>query len=160
MVLTVRIIKRFIDFRSSFISRCEKLNNIRQIQFKIFSGVNLTISEILVKICGIIVEGETSGDVIWNQICWFIFFAKIVTYQSFLQVFSLCLCLFVSHSIFLCLSVCLWMHYMDANKTAGEEARRQLHKNGASNSEQVLAATPRKTPTIRPPASHHENYPS
>ena len=49
---------------------------------------------------------------------------------------------------------------MDANKTAGEEARRQLHKNAASNLEQVLAATPHKTPTIRPPASHHENYPS
>ena len=49
------------------------------------------------------------------------------------------------------------MHYMDANKTAGEEARRQLHKNAASNLEQVLAATPHKTPTIRPLASHHEN---
>ena len=23
----------------------------------------------------------------------------------------------------------IWMHYMDANKTAGEEARRQLHNN-------------------------------
>ena len=34
------------------------------------------------------------------------------------------------------------MHYLDANKTAGEEARRQLHKNVASNIEQVLAATP------------------
>ena len=54
----------------------------------------------------------------------------------------------------------VWMHYMDANKTAGEEARRQLHKNVASNIEQVLAATPHKTPAIRPPASHHENYPS
>ena len=31
---------------------------------------------------------------------------------------------------------------MDSNKTAGEEARRQLHKNSASNLEQVLAATP------------------
>ena len=30
-----------------------------------------------------------------------------------------------------------WMHYMNANKTAGEEARRQLHKNTASNLEQV-----------------------
>ena len=47
------------------------------------------------------------------------------------------------------------MHYMDAIKTAGE-ARRQLHKNAASNLEQVLAATPHKTPTVRPPASHHE----
>ena len=54
----------------------------------------------------------------------------------------------------------VWMHYLDANKTAGEEARRQLHKNAASNIEQVLAATPHKTPTIRPPGSHHENYQS
>ena len=45
-------------------------------------------------------------------------------------------------------------------KTAGEEARRQLHKNAASNLEQVLAATPHKTPTVRPPASYHENYSS
>ena len=36
------------------------------------------------------------------------------------------------------------MHYMDANKTAGEEARRQLHRNAAGNIEQVLAA--HKTP--------------
>ena len=52
----------------------------------------------------------------------------------------------------------IWMHYLDANKTAGEEARWQLHKNVASNIEQVLAATPHKAPTIRPPDSHHENY--
>ena len=38
---------------------------------------------------------------------------------------------------------------MDANKTAGEEARRLLHKNAACNLEQVLAATPHKTPTVR-----------
>ena len=54
----------------------------------------------------------------------------------------------------------IWMHYLDANKTAGEEARRQLHKNAASSIEQVLAATPHKAPTIWPSASHHENYPS
>ena len=47
---------------------------------------------------------------------------------------------------------------MDSNKTAGEETRRQLQKNAASNLEQVLAATPHKTPTVRPPASYHENY--
>ena len=52
------------------------------------------------------------------------------------------------------------MHYMDAYKTAGEKARRQLHKNAASIIEQVLAATPHKTPTVRPPASYHENHPS
>ena len=50
--------------------------------------------------------------------------------------------------------------YLDANKKAGEEAGRQLHKNVVSNIEQVLEATPHKAPTIRPPASHHENYPS
>ena len=34
----------------------------------------------------------------------------------------------------------IWLHYMDANKTAGEEARRQLHKNATCNLKQVLAA--------------------
>ena len=29
----------------------------------------------------------------------------------------------------------VWMHQLDANKTAGEEARRQLHKNVVSNIE-------------------------
>ena len=46
----------------------------------------------------------------------------------------------------------VWMHYMDDNKTTGEETRQQLHKNVASNTEQVLAATPHKAPTIQPPA--------
>ena len=52
------------------------------------------------------------------------------------------------------------MHYMDSNKTAGEDARRQLHKNAASNLEHVPEASPHKTPTVRPPASYHENYTS
>ena len=46
---------------------------------------------------------------------------------------------------------------MDANKTAVEEARRQLHKNASCNLKQVLAAKPHKTPTVRPPAPYHEN---
>ena len=54
----------------------------------------------------------------------------------------------------------VWMHYLDAIKTAGEEAWRQLHKNVASNIKQVLVATPYKAPTIQPPAFLHENYPS
>ena len=54
----------------------------------------------------------------------------------------------------------IWMHYLDTDKMAEEEARWQLHKNVTSNIEQVLAATPHKAPTIRPPASHHENYTS
>ena len=38
--------------------------------------------------------------------------------------------------------------------------KRLLHKNAASNLEQVLVATSHKTPTVRPPASYHENYSS
>ena len=71
-------------------------------------------------------------------------------------------CLLAGHiyiPLTICIDTAVWMHYMDANKTAGE-ARQQLHKNAASNLEQVLAATPHKTPTIRPPVSYHENYPS
>ena len=51
------------------------------------------------------------------------------------------------------------MHHFDANETAGEEPRRQLHKNIASNIDEVLAATPHKATTVRPLASHHGNYP-
>ena len=42
----------------------------------------------------------------------------------------------------------------------GEKAWQQLHKNAASNIEQVLEATPQKTPAVRPPTTHQENYPS
>ena len=46
----------------------------------------------------------------------------------------------------------IWLHYMDANKTAGEEARRQLHKNATCNLKQVPGDnTPTRTPTVRPP---------
>ena len=48
------------------------------------------------------------------------------------------------------------MHYMDANYTDGEKARRQLHKNAVSNIEQVLEAAPHKAAAVRPPTSHHE----
>ena len=53
-----------------------------------------------------------------------------------------------------CVDTAIWMHYLDANKTAGEKARRQLHKHAASNIEQVLEATPHKAPTIPSPTSH------
>ena len=52
------------------------------------------------------------------------------------------------------------MYYMDADKTNGEKAWRQLHKNPASNFEQVLEATPYKAAAVRPPTSHHEDYQS
>ena len=54
----------------------------------------------------------------------------------------------------------IWMHYMDANKKAGEKACRRLYKNAASNFEQVLEAAPHKAAAVRPPTSHHENYPN
>ena len=52
------------------------------------------------------------------------------------------------------------MHYMDATETAGEQAWRQLHKNAATNIEQVLGATSHKAAAVRPPTTNHENYPS
>ena len=52
------------------------------------------------------------------------------------------------------------MHYMDANKTYEEKPWQQLHRNVASNIEQVLEAAPHKAAVVRPPTTHHENYPS
>ena len=40
----------------------------------------------------------------------------------------------------------------------GEKAWKQLHKNAASNIEQVLEATYHKTVAIRPSTTPHENY--
>ena len=54
----------------------------------------------------------------------------------------------------------IWMHYMDASKTHGEKAWRQLHMNSMSNIEQILEAAPHKTATVRLPITHHEKYPS
>ena len=52
------------------------------------------------------------------------------------------------------------MHHVDANKLYGEKAWWQLHKNATSCIEQVLEATPNKIAVVRPPTTHHENYPS
>ena len=53
----------------------------------------------------------------------------------------------------------MWMHYRNANRTDGEEAKRQLRKYAVSNIEQVPEATPHKAPTIRPSTSLHDKYP-
>ena len=45
-------------------------------------------------------------------------------------------------------------------KRLEKKDRHQLHKNAVSDIEQVMEATSYKAPTIRPLASHHENYPS
>ena len=44
-------------------------------------------------------------------------------------------------------------------KRMEKKARRQLHKNAASNFERVQEATLHKAPTVRPPSTRHENYP-
>ena len=54
----------------------------------------------------------------------------------------------------------MWIYYMDANLTYGEKARLQLHKNAASNIEQVHEATPHKAAAVRPPTTNPENYQS
>ena len=69
----------------------------------------------------------------------------------------------MKHSFFQAVAVvdtAVWMHYIKANETDGENAWRQLHKNAANNIEQVLEATLHKAAAIRPPATHHENYQS
>ena len=41
-----------------------------------------------------------------------------------------------------------------------KKAWRRLHKNAARNIEQVLEGTLNKTAAVRPPTTHHENYPN
>ena len=52
------------------------------------------------------------------------------------------------------------MHYMDANKTHGEKAWRQLLKNAVNSIEQGREAAPNKAAAIRPPTTNPENYQS
>ena len=52
------------------------------------------------------------------------------------------------------------MHYMDSNSTYVEKAWRQLHKNAANNSEQVLEAASHKTAAVRLLNTYPENYPN
>ena len=47
---------------------------------------------------------------------------------------------------------------LHANKTYGEKAWQQLHKNAASNTEQILEEAPDKAAAVRPLTTHHENY--
>ena len=47
---------------------------------------------------------------------------------------------------------------MDANKMYGKKAWRQLHKNAASNIEQIPEAAPHKATAVRPSTTHYENY--
>ena len=42
----------------------------------------------------------------------------------------------------------------------GEKAWRQLHKNAASNIEQILKVAPENVAAVHPLTTHHENNPS
>ena len=46
---------------------------------------------------------------------------------------------------------------MDANKTNGEKAWQQLHKNAASNIEQGPVAALHNAAAVGPPVTHQEN---
>ena len=39
-----------------------------------------------------------------------------------------------------------------------KKAWRQLHKNAASNIEQVMKVAPHKAAAVRPPTTNHEKY--
>ena len=40
------------------------------------------------------------------------------------------------------IDIAIWMHYLDANKTTEQEARRQLHRNVESNICYILTLDP------------------
>ena len=54
----------------------------------------------------------------------------------------------------------IWILCMDVDKIHREKVWRQLYKNAASNTEQVLEAAPHKAAAVRPLTTHHENYQS
>ena len=51
-----------------------------------------------------------------------------------------------------------WRWLMDASKKYVEESWQQLHKNAASNIEQIMEAAPLKVAVVRTLTTHHENY--
>ena len=52
------------------------------------------------------------------------------------------------------IDIAVWMHYLVANKTGGEEARQDCCEQYRTSP----GGNTNKAPTIRPPVSHHENY--
>ena len=57
-----------------------------------------------------------------------------------------------------CIHTNTWIHYLDTNKTHGEKARWELHKNSASCLEQILGAALYKTATVWLLTSHLKTY--
>ena len=53
----------------------------------------------------------------------------------------------------------VWMHYMDADLAYREKAWRQLRKNAASFTEQVLEAASHKAAAVWTPTTYLENHP-
>ena len=50
------------------------------------------------------------------------------------------------------------MHHMDADYANREKARRQLHQDAKSWTEEILEATSLKTAAVRPTTTHLKNY--
>ena len=97
----------------------------------------------------------------------------IYIFHFILYIYYICINIYIYYTIFIFVSMnrifssrklitfypC-FVYLSKLGESAGEETRWQLHKNAACNPQQVLAATPHKTPTVRPPAPYHENYSS
>ena len=65
----------------------------------------------------------------------------------------------IKHSFFQAVVVSILL-YGCSTWTLTKRVEKKLDGNYTSNFEQVLEVTPHKTPTVRPPSSHHENYQS
>ena len=88
----------------------------------------------------------------------FAFFRIIYLFRSYLPTAHVSILLFSSENI--CgTRLCEWGSPRDLNSLVfvRRKAWQQLHKNSASNIEQILEATPHKIATIRPPTTHHKN---
>ena len=62
--------------------------------------------------------------------------------------------------LIVCVYIYMYIYLAQSDGNSNLVKLSFLHKNAACNPEQVLAATPHKTPTVRPPAPYHENYSS
>ena len=57
-------------------------------------------------------------------------------------------------------STTVWLHNLDSNKTLGEKAWWELHKNAASCFKQISEVAPHKTAVACPFNSHHTSHPN
>ena len=65
-----------------------------------------------------------------------------------------------NREFFQAVSVTVWLHHLDTNKTLGEKAGRELYKDAACSLKQVLEASLHKRAAVQPLTSYHTNHPS